>query len=406
MDVALGFLAARRPELLGKPVGTTQLPGPTVDLGLDGDTGRDRTGPTTTSSTTPVEVGAGRDCTGVRTGSQAGLTAKEANSIDKTTDPTFCPTDSRPGWIRHQLSGREMARAKDLEDARYETRVRGMDDDDERLLSKYLPSDAGDVFNATRITEADNDEIPQWLALAVKVINETDEEVPDAPPFKFDLTMEAAQFNACTIQRYSGGLKMLLEDHRETTIGFGREFRHTNRMDALFCRHPSYKYFRKTLRSGMKIHLTRELSVEEKKAQKKLALEYGNHKSAQSKTEEVLRLLRKDVIHGFAVPITKGMVADWDEAEVQPIGVVEQATVGEGGARKVKCRMTHDNSFNYGVEGMSINERQLTNCLGSTAGGLSVGHMTSPLSLDSDKSMALLFGVEYRRPQWMLPFKY
>ena len=108
MDVALGFMATRRRE----ETGNAKEPAPVIDAGVnpgpDTTTGRDRTGPTTTISTTPVRVGAGRDCTGVRTDSKAGFTAQDSDTTDPPWEPPVLPTDHRPGWIRHQLSGREM----------------------------------------------------------------------------------------------------------------------------------------------------------------------------------------------------------------------------------------------------------------------------------------------------------
>ena len=85
----------------------------------------------------------------------------------------------------------------------------------------------------------------------------------------------------------------------------------------------------------------------------------GNHKSAQQEQDRVGELLAKDVTHGFTIPLPIAAVELIPGAMVQPLGLVQQWTVDQDGARKAKFRLTQDLSFSTerGSEPTSINSR-------------------------------------------------
>jgi dihydroorotate dehydrogenase len=53
-------------------------------------------------------------------------------------------------------------------------------------------------------------------------------------------------------------------------------------------------------------------------------MERENHKSVQEDSEEVAKLLAKDVLQGFSLPVLPKLAPDLDHAMVQPAGVVKQ----------------------------------------------------------------------------------
>ena len=67
---------------------------------------------------------------------------------------------------------------------------------------------------------------------------------------------------------------------------------------------------------------TRELSETERGCEVRAMLARGNHKSAEDKQEQVRKLIAKDVIHGFTIPIPLGVVTSIPGAMVQPLGLV------------------------------------------------------------------------------------
>ena len=64
------------------------------------------------------------------------------------------------------------------------------------------------------------------------------------------------------------------------------------------------------------------------------------------KQAEVLQhLLKKDVTHGFALPVTTECAAKLDGASWSPLNIADQWTINEKGKRVEKKRLTHNQSF-------------------------------------------------------------
>ena len=89
----------------------------------------------------------------------------------------------------------------------------------------------------------------------------------------------------------------------------------------------------------------RELEPGERENEVTAMLARGNHKSAQIEQDRVGELLAKDVVHGFTIPLPIATVRVIPGAMVQPLGLVQQWTVGQDGERKAKFRLTQDLSF-------------------------------------------------------------
>ncbi len=51
----------------------------------------------------------------------------------------------------------------------------------------------------------------------------------------------------------------------------------------------------------------------------------GNHQSVKEDSEKAAKLLAKEVLHGFLLPISPAVVPDIAKAMVQPAGVVKQS---------------------------------------------------------------------------------
>jgi hypothetical protein len=103
----------------------------------------------------------------------------------------------------------------------------------------------------------------------------------------------------------------------------------------------------------------RELESDERNDEVATMLARGNHKSAQLEQDRVGELLAKDVVHGFTIPLPIATIKLIPGAMVQPLGLVQQWTVGPDGERKVKFQLTQDLSFstNRHSKPTSINAR-------------------------------------------------
>ena len=110
-----------------------------------------------------------------------------------------------------------------------------------------------------------------------------------------------------------------------------------------------------------------EMSEETRKEDLEYMMRRGNHKSASDpKNEPTLnKNYKKEVLHGWMLPVTVECIPKLKGASVIPVGVAPQFTIDANGDRKVKRRTTHDASF-ANNNSLSINDRMnkdlLTNC--------------------------------------------
>jgi hypothetical protein len=228
---------------------------------------------------------------------------------------------------------------------------------DQRLISKYLPISA-DAFLPNRIPGPDDAFTPpEWLIQAIKSVANANTPAPKAPPVRFELSEEAVRFNTELLKDNGLCMQQLLSQHQDTTLGFGSEFRPRDQLERILGQHPNFPFFSKILADGMDYRFTTELSEDERRAEVSAMLERGNHKSVQEDSEEVGKLLAKDVLHGFSLPVSPEVVPHIKHAMVQPAGVVKQFSLREDGARFQKRRLTQDLSFPLTFPGASVNNR-------------------------------------------------
>jgi hypothetical protein len=228
---------------------------------------------------------------------------------------------------------------------------------DHKLTSKYLPKTA-DEFLPNKIPGPDDTFTPpDWLMEAIEIVFKAKEPVPKAPPVRFDLSEEAIRFNTELLKDSALSLQTLLSQHQDTTLGFGSEFRPVDQLQTILGQHPNFGFFAEVLTNGMDYRFTKELSDDERRAEVRAMLDRGNHKSVQEDGEEVGKLLAKDVLHGFSLPVSPDIVPNIEKAMVQPAGVVKQFSLREDGVRFLKRRLTQDLSFPLTFPGASVNNR-------------------------------------------------
>ena len=151
--------------------------------------------------------------------------------------------------------------------------------------------------------------------------------------------------NSAILEAADYDLEKVFRQHPDTTLSYGSEFRSVKQLRPLLGRHPNFEPLATMINEGMSYVFTREISDVEQRDETARILERGNHKSAQEESEQVRKLLAKDVIHGFTIPISVDSVLRIPRAGVQPLGMVTQATVNDKGERIQKHRLTQDLSF-------------------------------------------------------------
>ena len=237
--------------------------------------------------------------------------------------------------------------------------IRGGDKNKQGRTTTYLDKEAGSFFPEPANGPDDSFVTPKWFIDALRKLANHTTATPRKPPFEFANTRSAAIQNERILAAYDFDLSRIIEKFGDTTLGYGSEFRAVAELKPLIGTHPNFLTLAQILQNGMPYVFTRELTQVTKLAEMETLLARGNHKSAKEFPDQVTKLLAKDVLHGFTIPIPTDAVRKIPGAAVQPLGLATQWTLDEEGERIVKFRMTQDLSFSSHRTGepTSINSR-------------------------------------------------
>jgi hypothetical protein len=245
-----------------------------------------------------------------------------------------------------------------LSDQRNLKRVDKADEIDLNLLSKYNLPDSIDEFLPSVIPGPDDSFVPPaWLMQAIEEVAASEVVTPLAPPIRFDLSEDSVKFNSDLLRESDLDLEKFLAKHQDTTLNFGSEFRPIGDLGKILGGHPNFSFFSNVLENGMDYCFTEELSEGQRQAEVEAMIQRGNHQSVQEDSEAVAKLLAKDVLHGFSIPLSPDLIPDLAKAMVQPAGVVKQFSLQEDGSREMKRRLTQDLSFPLTSPNASVNKR-------------------------------------------------
>jgi hypothetical protein len=253
----------------------------------------------------------------------------------------------------------ETDKPKKLADQRNLKRVDKADEIDQSLMSKHHLPESIDEFLPNVIPGPDGSFVPPaWLMQATEEVAEPVAPTPLAPPVRFDLSEDSVRFNSELLRESDLDLGKFLAQHQDTTRNFGSEFRPIGDLEKILGLHPNFGFFSGVLADGMDHRLAEELPKEQRKEEVEAMMTTGNHQSVQEDSEEVAKLLAKDVLCGFSLPVLPELLApDLARAMVQPAGVAKQFSLQDDGSRKLKRRLTQDLSFPLTSPTASANKR-------------------------------------------------
>jgi hypothetical protein len=195
------------------------------------------------------------------------------------------------------------------------------------------------------------------LLEAVQAVANETTSTPSRPPVVFEMTQEAAAHNSQLLADNNFDLDKFLTANKETTLGYGSEFRSIQQLRTILGEHPNFPELELILSKGMDYRFRKELTETARQEELLAILARGNHKSAEHRSEHVAKALGKDVEHGFSLPILPETVHQIAGAMAQPLGMAEQLTLTESGARAPKFRLTQDLSFSLTEPEASVNSR-------------------------------------------------
>ena len=170
----------------------------------------------------------------------------------------------------------------------------------------YLPQLAEAFLPEVVQAPDDTFPTPPWFLRALTEIARAPVTTPSKPPFRFEVSPEAAEHNARLLAEKDFDVGRFLGSHQDTTLGYGCEFRPPAQLEPLLGLHPHFGLLEDLLRNGMSYHYKVELSEAERTEELAAILARGNHKSATAESAQVLLLLTKDVTHGFSVRRSPG----------------------------------------------------------------------------------------------------
>lgn len=189
----------------------------------------------------------------------------------------------------------------------------------------------------------------------IKLILEVPTPPPDKSQFQFEMTTEAAIHNWSVLQEYEN-LGEALQQEKNSPLKYGSEFRTPRLLKHIFKHHPLWPRLEKMLENGVDYPLE-EVDTETRYKDTVEALEFGNHKGAESNRKLFESLMEKDITHGYSLVIPIEAVLKIENALMSPLNVQDQWTISEFGEVIPSKRLTHNQSKTYKASGTSVNSR-------------------------------------------------
>jgi hypothetical protein len=280
-------------------------------------------------------------------------TEPEANMKDPVKAVNEIPLEVVP--VGSRASKKQRAAAD-----RNVARVTEANKKDKKLMSKYtkyLPKGLSEILPEPIVGPDDAFEPDGDFLRRLAEVAATKVMPPKPSPIRFSTEPESIAKNSQLLSDYGFDLDSLISDHQDTTLGYGSEFRPVDQIQMVLGGHPRFTVLKDLIENGMDYRFKKGISEEERLIELRGMIERGNHKSADTESEKAGELLSKDVVHGFSIPVSPGIVEKIKGAMVQPFGLATQFGLAADGSRKVKHRLTQDLSFSLTKPEMSVNSR-------------------------------------------------
>ena len=176
------------------------------------------------------------------------------------------------------------------------------------------------------------------------------------PPFRFDLSDEAASHNFEVLRKKKFSLEKVLASSAFSPCHFGSEFKETKILEKLFFSHTYWPRMKRILEEGTSYKYSKnDLPEDTRKLDLEAALIRGNHKSAKTKESVLEKAFIKEVHLGYQLPLKPHHIRIIPNVRMSPMGVADQLSINELGEIIEKDRVTHDLSFPGEASEESIN---------------------------------------------------
>ena len=192
------------------------------------------------------------------------------------------------------------------------------------------------------------------------------------PIFDLRMSTSAAKANFEILRTANFDLQRLLTSDESSPLRPGSEFRPVSILSPVFEGHPLWPRVKNSLSHGANLELE-SIPETDRLTLLETAMSYGNHKSASLHATTLLPQLLKEVEKGWHLPLPIDKLREIPGMIMGPMGAVLQTSIDELGRALDKLRMTHDQSFDYDIEGIkSLNQRVIPKSLSGCAYGFAV----------------------------------
>jgi hypothetical protein len=142
-------------------------------------------------------------------------------------------------------------------------------------------------------------------------------------------------------------------------ISYGLEFCPPSTLEQLLLHHPNWPKCQELLTKGSKWPL-HDLPNPDRIAKNNEFIKRGNHKSALKYNVVYHEIIQQEIQRGWMVPLPLTYINTLKSGELAPVGIDDsQWSRLPDGSKKIKHRLTHDQSFEASV-GRSVNKRVIS----------------------------------------------
>jgi hypothetical protein len=128
----------------------------------------------------------------------------------------------------------------------------------------------------------------------------------------------------------------ILDSESGTTVDYGSEFRKIPQLKQLMVGHPNFGPLAQVIENGVDYRYSRTITAEERTLKRTALLTRGSHKSAKDEPDQIDRLLKKEVDHGFAIPVPIDIVAKIKHSSAQSLSLAKQLGLSSDGTSKTQ----------------------------------------------------------------------
>jgi hypothetical protein len=195
------------------------------------------------------------------------------------------------------------------------------------------------------------------LILTLQNIMATSCPHPSKPLFEFDLQVKAIEKNFILLTcKFRGDRHLALHAQNGSPLSYGFKFKPASMIKSIIKFHLSWQKMKTVLSKGSVWPLS-TLNNSDQLKDIDNTLRIGNHKEVNQQQELLLKLVKDNIIRGFALALPLDKIEKISGILLAPLNIQCQKTINECGEIIPQNRLTHGQSCKW-QSGTSVNSQQ------------------------------------------------